>query len=879
MASNAGFATLSVIPSFQGFQSALSSGVVGPMATTGKAAGGKLGASMGTEAASKFKRLFGPAIAIAAGASLLKVGDTFNKMSRTIIVGTGASGEALAGLEESAKRIATSAPSSFDDVGTAVSDLNTRLGLSGKPLEELSEKMLDLSRITGTDVTQNIASITRLFGDWSIKTEDQSGALDKLFKASQSTGIGVDKLSQLMVQFGSPLRNLGLDFDYTAAMFSRFEKEGVNIQTAMPGLRMALKNFAAAGREPAPALMETFEAIRDASSAAEANTMAFETFGTRAGPDMAAAIREGRFDLDALVRTLQTSKGAIEDADKRTRTFSESWQLFKNNVLVGLEPLATRTFDGITAGAGRLFPAVQGTAKAFGDLPGPVKAAGAAIAGIQLARFVGLTSRVTSGAGRMASGFQTLRIRAMLAGDAFHQARAGSLMLAGNTGRFVAPVGRMSAALQGLRAGAAGAGMALRRGLGGAMAMLGGPWGAALIAGAVLVSKYIQKKQEAKARVDEFTAALDRQTGALTRANREMAIDALEKSGALDSARELGISLEDVGAAATGNERAIARVNDQLDRFQLTTGRGFGGSGEMRDQADAANKLREAISGENEVAAASRKIWENKSAALRGATDATGQASSATQTYATKLAAARGEVQDLLDAENKRRLATVQAKRDQIALIETYAAARKEAREGKKTLDAQTQAGRNNWKALLDLSEQWNNSKAKVTNARGAYEQMRRKFVDVAVQMGATKKRAEEMAETFLKKVPRNVKTEVTTPGMEKALADLQRLENTVNGVQRKAGQLKIGVGQLMYGGPRATGGPVTGRQTYLVGERGPELFTPSHSGRIIPNHQVNKTINQGVTLNHYGNIVAPDPRAYHSWAQRRSRRRAGGGI
>jgi len=36
--------------------------------------------------------------------------------------------------------------------------------------------------------------------------------------------------------------------------------------------------------------------------------------------------------------------------------------------------------------------------------------------------------------------------------------------------------------------------------------------------------------------------------------------------------------------------------------------------------------------------------------------------------------------------------------------------------------------------------------------------------------------------------------------------------------------------------GARASGGPVTGGGTYLVGERGPELFTPGASGMITPN-------------------------------------------
>ena len=41
------------------------------------------------------------------------------------------------------------------------------------------------------------------------------------------------------------------------------------------------------------------------------------------------------------------------------------------------------------------------------------------------------------------------------------------------------------------------------------------------------------------------------------------------------------------------------------------------------------------------------------------------------------------------------------------------------------------------------------------------------------------------------------------------------------------------------FGGFRAGGGPVEAGKTYAVGERGMELFTPSVSGRIIPNNQI----------------------------------------
>jgi len=42
-----------------------------------------------------------------------------------------------------------------------------------------------------------------------------------------------------------------------------------------------------------------------------------------------------------------------------------------------------------------------------------------------------------------------------------------------------------------------------------------------------------------------------------------------------------------------------------------------------------------------------------------------------------------------------------------------------------------------------------------------------------------------------------------------------------------------------VFGGGKATGGPVASGTTYMVGERGPELFTPSSSGYIVPNNKL----------------------------------------
>lgn len=73
---------------------------------------------------------------------------------------------------------------------------------------------------------------------------------------------------------------------------------------------------------------------------------------------------------------------------------------------------------------------------------------------------------------------------------------------------------------------------------------------------------------------------------------------------------------------------------------------------------------------------------------------------------------------------------------------------------------------------------------------------------------------------------------------------------------------------QQMWGGRRATGGSVAASSTYLVGERGPELFTPRNDGFIVPNSQLGAAGGGGATtvINHFEfNIATPDVAGFKS--------------
>lgn len=83
-------------------------------------------------------------------------------------------------------------------------------------------------------------------------------------------------------------------------------------------------------------------------------------------------------------------------------------------------------------------------------------------------------------------------------------------------------------------------------------------------------------------------------------------------------------------------------------------------------------------------------------------------------------------------------------------------------------------------------------------------------------------------------------------------LVDTGQLEKALGLIDIiSAGGHLAGVEEMRFRGRRAAGGPVMGGSTYLVGERGPELFTPASSGNITPNNALGdggNTINVTIT-------------------------------
>jgi len=339
-------AYISLVPSMKGAQGEIARALV----PDAQAAGDQAGKETGSRFGAAFKVAMGAAavgaVVVGAFAGLYQVGSIFDDVTDTIRVGTGAQGEALEGLSQVAKNVATSVPTSFEQAGTAVADLNTRLGLSGETLTTVASQYLEAGRILGQEV--DINSTTAAFSAFGIEGDAVSGALDELFQVSQATGVGMNELAASVQKNAPAVQNLGFSFSETAALAGSLDKAGLNTGQIMGSLSKSLVTLAKDGQEPQAAfegVITQLEGFIAAGDTAGAIDLAGKVFGTKGASQLVGAIQSGTLALDDLVGAAGLSGDTILGVAAETADFAESWTLVKNNALSALEPLSTAVFN------------------------------------------------------------------------------------------------------------------------------------------------------------------------------------------------------------------------------------------------------------------------------------------------------------------------------------------------------------------------------------------------------------------------------------------------------------------------------------------------------------------------------------------------------
>ena len=252
----------------------------------------------------------------------------------TIITKTGASGEALEGLQDSMDNVFSSLPIEAEAAGIAIGEVNTRFGATGKTLENLSTKFIQFAEINGTDLNGAIDSVDAIMTKFGVDSSHTGEVLGLLTKAEQDTGISMDTLQNSLQTNGATLKEMGLDLTSSVNLLAQFEANGVDATTALAGLKKAQQNATAEGKTLEEALGTTIESIKNAGSETEALQIATELFGKKGAAEMTQAIREGRLSVDDLAGSLEDYGTVVEDTFNATLDPPDKAKVALNNLKV-----------------------------------------------------------------------------------------------------------------------------------------------------------------------------------------------------------------------------------------------------------------------------------------------------------------------------------------------------------------------------------------------------------------------------------------------------------------------------------------------------------------------------------------------------------------
>jgi len=271
---------------------------------------------------------------VACTVALEKLGQAMDEATAEIVKGTGATGSALDSLEQSMRTaLQNGVTLPAQQVAGVLADLNTKFGVTGKELTSMTEDFDQFARITGTDARKAVDTVGDAIKKWGVETNSTKAVLNQLTKASQDSGLSVDRLASALKSSQPVLSQFGMNLTESTAFLANLKKAGVESETVLMSMRTGLAKFAQEGKEPKEAMKELSEQIKNASSETEALALATDAFGTRGGAQMVQVFRSGAFDIEEYAESLNHVGNAMRDTDDASRTVKDAMDELKNTFM------------------------------------------------------------------------------------------------------------------------------------------------------------------------------------------------------------------------------------------------------------------------------------------------------------------------------------------------------------------------------------------------------------------------------------------------------------------------------------------------------------------------------------------------------------------
>ena len=284
----------------------------------------KMGASMRDVGKSMTLKLTTPIVGF--GIAILTAAANFEKGMNQVKALTGATGEDFKKLQDQAKQLGATTQFSAGQAADAMGFL-AQAGLDSEKILATMPATLDLAAASGMGLAETADTMTNIMAGFGLKAEDSGRASDVLTAAFTGSNTRLGELGEAMSFAGPVLSGFGITFEETAAAIGLLGNAGIKASRAGTALSGALVRLANPASEQAELMkklginvfgtdgkmLSLVEIIKQLETSGAGTAEVMKLFGQRAGPAMAALLKQGSGALSEMTEKLEDSGGRAKE--------------------------------------------------------------------------------------------------------------------------------------------------------------------------------------------------------------------------------------------------------------------------------------------------------------------------------------------------------------------------------------------------------------------------------------------------------------------------------------------------------------------------------------------------------------------------------------
>ena len=627
-------------------------------------------------------------------------------------------------LQDALRGLAKELPSTHEEIA-AVAEAAGQLGVERENVADFTRTMINLGETTNLSAGDAATTLKRFANVMGTSTADMDRVGSTLVDLGNSFATTEAEIAAMAQRVAGVGRQLGMTESDVLGFSAALSSVGIDAEAGGTAISTVMKRIDAAVRDGGSALQQwahvsgmSAQEFTKSWKGDTAKTMAsiVEGFGKMAlsGDSVSGALADlgvkGIRESDAMNRLALATKAAGGETDLLREAVEKAGDAWEENT--ALQNEAAKRYETTESKVRMTLNALKDEAITLGNYLLPAIEAVISVVTDMAEAF----SQMPSGLREFVIGLGGVTTASVLAAGAFTKAVTG--------------IAELRAGLQALGISAKTATLAM------------GAIGVALTAAGAIFGHFAGKQLDAKQKLDEYTNAIRDQGKVISETTRDMAIQSLEDKGLLKWAKDAGLNLKDLADAALGSESALARVNAQMDenvaamerreaanQAAIDAFKGRGLDNEERKQLVRLIQENEELSAkiyervdlhrniQYELKQETAVVQEATDAGLRMAeargeeTGASAEAAAAAEENAKKqqeiadeYAKTKEEIDALIDATFAYADAMLALSGSEIAVEDAIADLTKTTAENGKTLNLQTEEGRENQRALDDLA-------------------------------------------------------------------------------------------------------------------------------------------------------------------------------